>query len=78
MLNSNTAQNQLGKAFKLVSQFENEDYNGVNDAVFAKEVTKDTIPLKTWLNYIQNDDPRTQAELQSGQMINTFPTKIDV
>jgi hypothetical protein len=66
------------KAFEsdpIPSQFENEDYNGVNDAVFAKEVTKDTIPLKTWLNYIQNDDPRTQAELQSGQMINTFPTK---
>ena len=66
------------KAFEsdpIPSQFENEDYNGVNDAIFAKEVTKDTIPLKTWLNYIQNDDPRTQAELQSGQMINTFPSQ---
>ncbi|WP_037319013.1 DUF2723 domain-containing protein [Salegentibacter sp. Hel_I_6] len=57
------------------SQFENKDYNGVNDAVFAREVTKDTLPIKTWLNYIQNNDPRTQAELQSGQMINTFPSK---
>jgi len=57
------------------SQFENKDYNGVNDAVFAKEVTRDTLPIKTWLNYIQNDDPRTKAELQSGQMINTFPSK---
>ncbi|MBZ9728099.1 DUF2723 domain-containing protein [Salegentibacter sp. JZCK2] len=57
------------------SQFENEDYNGVNDAVFAREVTKDTLPIKTWLNYIQNNDPRTKAELQSGQMISTFPSK---
>ncbi|APS37810.1 DUF2723 domain-containing protein [Salegentibacter sp. T436] len=66
------------KAFEsdpIPSQFENEDYNGVNDVVFAKEVTRDTIPIKTWLNYIQNDDPRTKAELQSGQTINTFPTR---
>ena len=57
------------------SQLENKDYNGKNDAVFFREVTQDTIPISTWLNYIQNDDPRTQAELQSGQSVNTFPTK---
>ncbi|MGB8373887.1 MAG: DUF2723 domain-containing protein [Salegentibacter sp.] len=66
------------KAFEsdpIPSQLENKDYNGKNDAVFFREVTQDTIPISTWLNYIQNDDPRTQAELQSGQSVNTFPTK---
>lgn len=57
------------------SQFEAEDYTGKNDAVFFREITQDTLPLKTFLNYIQNDDPRTKAELQSGQFVNTFPTK---
>lgn len=66
------------KAFEsdpIPSQFNNEDYNGTNDAVFFNEITRDTVNIKTWLNYIQNTDPRTQAELQSGQMINTFPSK---
>ncbi|MFD1094270.1 glycosyltransferase family 117 protein [Salegentibacter chungangensis] len=57
------------------SQFEQDDYYGKNDAVFFREITQDTISLKTWLNYVQNDDPRTKAELQSGQMVNTFPSK---
>ncbi|MGY5848341.1 DUF2723 domain-containing protein [Salegentibacter sp. HM20] len=57
------------------SQFENKDYNGKNDAVFLREITRDTLPIKTWLNFIQNDDARTKAELQSGQMINTFPSR---
>ncbi|SHF75134.1 Protein of unknown function [Salegentibacter echinorum] len=66
------------KAFEsdpIPSQFENKDYNGVNDAVFGRVVTQDTLPIKTWLNFIQNDDQRTKAELQSGQMVNTFPSK---
>ena len=66
------------KAFEsdaLPSQLENDFYNGKNDAIFLREVTQDTIPIGTWMNYIQNDDPRTQAELQSGSFINTFPSK---
>ncbi len=66
------------KAFEsdaVPSQLENDFYNGQNDAIFLREVTQDTVPIKTWMNYIENDDPRTQAELQSGTMINTFPSK---
>ena len=66
------------KAYKsdaIPSQLDNDFYNGRNDAIFLKEVTQDTIPIKTWMNYIENEDPRTQAELQSGSMINTFPSK---
>ena len=57
------------------SQLENKFYNGKNDAIFLKELTQDTIPIKTWMNYIENEDPRTQAELQSGTFINTFPSR---
>ncbi|TRO64283.1 DUF2723 domain-containing protein [Christiangramia sabulilitoris] len=66
------------KAFEsdaLPSQLENDFYNGKNDAIFLREVTQDTIPIKTWMNYIENEDPRTQAELQSGTFINTFPSR---
>ena len=66
------------KAFEsdaLPSQLENDFYNGKNDAIFLREVTQDTIPIATWMNYIQNEDPRTQAELQSGSFINTFPSR---
>ncbi|WP_405199748.1 DUF2723 domain-containing protein [Christiangramia sp. LLG6405-1] len=57
------------------SQLPQDWYNGKNDAIFLREVTQDTIGIKTWMNYIQNEDPRTMAELQSGSMINTFPSK---
>jgi len=66
------------KAFKseaIPSQLTHEWYNGKNDAIFLREVTQDTINIKTWMNYIQNEDSRTMAELQSGSMINTFPSK---
>ena len=66
------------KAFEsdaVPSQLENDFYDGKNDAIFLKEVTQDTIPIKIWMNFIENEDPRTQAELQSGTFINTFPTR---
>ncbi|PTX44513.1 uncharacterized protein DUF2723 [Christiangramia gaetbulicola] len=66
------------KAFEsdaLPSQLDNDFYNGKNDAIFLREVTQDTIPIGTWMNYIENEDPRTQAELQSGTFINTFPSR---
>jgi len=66
------------KAFEsdaIPSQLENDFYNGKNDAIFLREVTQDTIPISTWMNYIENEDPRTQAELQSGSFINTFPSR---
>ncbi len=57
-------------------QLVHEQYSyGTNDAVWFQPVTKDTMRIKTWINWIASDDPRTQAELMSGQTVNTFPTK---
>ncbi|MDT0685147.1 glycosyltransferase family 117 protein [Autumnicola psychrophila] len=66
------------KAFEsdpIPSQFESEFYTGKNDAIFLDERTTDTLAINTWLNYIESDDARTQAELRGGQMVNTFPTQ---
>ncbi len=58
------------------SQLEHHQYSyGTNDAVWHQPLTKDTMQLKSWINWIASDDPRTQAELMSGQTVSTFPTK---
>lgn len=58
------------------SQLVHSQYSyGTNDAVWYQPITQDTMMIKNWLNWIASDDPRTQAELMSGQMVNTFPTK---
>lgn len=58
------------------SQLEHHQYSyGTNDAVWYQPITSDTMSIDTWMNWIASDDPRTQAELMSGQMVNTFPTK---
>jgi tetratricopeptide (TPR) repeat protein len=31
--------------------------------------------IKNWMNWIASDNPGTKGELQSGQVVNTFPTK---
>ncbi len=48
---------------------------GNNDAIYFKPVTNDTLDIKTWMDWIESDDKRTQAELQSGAFTNTFPTQ---
>jgi len=35
----------------------------------------DTLDIKTWMNWVASDDPLTMVDLQSGQSINSFPTK---
>ncbi|MCM4155375.1 DUF2723 domain-containing protein [Gramella sp. AN32] len=57
------------------SQLDNKFYNGQNDAIFLKEMTQDTLNIKSWMNYIQSDDPRTKGEISSGTVMNTFPTR---
>ena len=58
------------------SQLPHEFYRfGTNDAIFFQPKTKDTILIKKWMDYIQSDDPRTRAPLQSGTEVNTFPSK---
>ncbi|HET7361515.1 MAG TPA: DUF2723 domain-containing protein [Salinimicrobium sp.] len=48
---------------------------GTNSAVWYQPITKDTLLLDKWISWIASDDPRTQAELMSGQTVSTFPTK---
>ncbi|TVZ25792.1 putative membrane protein YfcA [Gillisia sp. Hel_I_86] len=58
------------------SQLEHKQYRaGTNEFVMYQQVTKDTMAIKNWMNWIASDNPGTQGQLQSGQVVNTFPTK---
>ncbi|GAA0871502.1 DUF2723 domain-containing protein [Gangjinia marincola] len=61
---------------KMSVDLKNYEY-GVNDAVFFQPNprVRDTMLLTNWLKYINSDADITKGELQSGQTINTFPTK---
>ncbi|MFD0932608.1 DUF2723 domain-containing protein [Psychroflexus salinarum] len=55
-----------------------DDYKyGTNDAVWYQEDPRinDTLSIDKFIQYIKSDNETTKAELQSGQVINTFPTK---
>ncbi|TQD40401.1 glycosyltransferase family 117 protein [Haloflavibacter putidus] len=57
---------------------EREDFHyGTNDYIryYEDPRIKDTLLIKKWIQYIASDNPTTQAEMQNGQTINTFPTK---
>lgn len=49
---------------------------GSRDFLIHQKTNRDTIDIKTWMNFVANDSPATQMELPSGQQINTFPSKI--
>ncbi|WP_174760411.1 MULTISPECIES: glycosyltransferase family 117 protein [Antarcticibacterium] len=58
------------------SQLEYDHYKaGTNDYIIHQEVTKDTINIGSWMNWVASDNPSTKATLQSGQQVKTFPTK---
>lgn len=58
------------------SQLERPQYRaGTNEFVIYQQVTTDTMAIKNWMNWIASDNPGTKGELQSGQVVNTFPTK---
>jgi hypothetical protein len=62
----------------LKTYLEHENYSyGTNEAVWYNENENlpDTLDIDTWIKFIKSDDRRTQAELQSGQWVNTFPTQ---
>jgi len=63
-------------AVKTTLEHKNYSY-GTNDYVrFYKDPrVRDTMLVENWIKYIKSDDPSTKAEMQSGKMINTFPTK---
>lgn len=68
------------KAFSsdpIPSQLTHDKYKwGTRDFIIFQPTTKDTIDIKTWMNFVANDSPATQMELPSGQEINTFPSKV--
>lgn len=68
------------KAFSsdpIPSQLTHEKYRGgTRDFLIYQPTKKDTIDIKTWMNFVANDSPATQMELQSGQVVNTFPSKV--
>ena len=58
------------------SQLEYKQYRaGTNEFVMYQQVTQDTMAIQNWMNWIASDNPGTQGQLQSGQVVNTFPTK---
>ena len=62
----------------LQTYLEHENYSyGTNEAVWYNENENlpDTLDIDTWIKFIKSDDRRTQAELQSGQWVNTFPAQ---
>lgn len=67
---------QAWESEPIPGQLVHEQYlYGTNDAVWFQPVTQDTMNIKNWMNWIASSDPRTQAELMSGQMVSTFPTQ---
>ncbi len=67
---------QAHESAPIPGQLVHEQYRyGTNDAVWYQPVTKDTMNITAWLKWIATDDPRTQAELMSGQSVSTFPAK---
>ncbi|MDX1784251.1 MAG: hypothetical protein R3361_08840, partial [Aequorivita vladivostokensis] len=59
------------------SQLTHDKYRwGTRDYLFYQQTNKDTIDIKTWMNFVASDSPATQVELQNGQMVNTFPSKV--
>ena len=67
---------QAWESAPIPGQLVHDQYKyGTNDAVWYQTITKDTMDIKTWLNWIGSNDPRTKAELMSGQSVSTFPTK---
>ena len=55
-----------------------EDYRyGTNDAVLYNKDDRlaDTLDIMQFMKYIKSDNRTTRAELQNGEVINTFPTR---
>jgi hypothetical protein len=68
------------KAFEsdpIPSQLSHDKYKyGTNDYVIYNPTKKDTVDIKTWMNWIANDSEVTKFTIpRSGQTVNTFPSK---
>ncbi|MBV1924407.1 MAG: DUF2723 domain-containing protein [Flavobacteriaceae bacterium] len=59
------------------SQLTHDKYKwGSRDFLFYQRTAKDTIDIKTWMNFIADDSRKTKVELESGHFANTFPSKV--
>ncbi|MEZ4874811.1 MAG: DUF2723 domain-containing protein [Flavobacteriaceae bacterium] len=59
------------------SQLTHEQYRyGVRDVIAYQETKQDTVDIKTWMNWVGSEDPRAKVELNSGQFISSFPSKV--
>ncbi len=68
------------KAFEsdpIPSQLTHDKYKwGSRDYVIFQETKKDTVDIKTWMNFVADDSPVTKYQIpRSGQVVNTFPAK---
>ncbi|MFD0965222.1 glycosyltransferase family 117 protein [Pseudofulvibacter geojedonensis] len=58
------------------SQLTHDKYKwGTRDLTLFQERTKDTINIKTFMNFIAKDSEEVMVEMESGQKHHTFPTK---
>ncbi|MEL6812133.1 MAG: DUF2723 domain-containing protein, partial [Bacteroidota bacterium] len=68
------------KAFSsdpIPSQLTHDKYTyGTRDVIAFQETKEDTVDIKTWMNWVESENPITKVELNSGQMISSFPSKI--
>ncbi|MAN58806.1 MAG: hypothetical protein CMC08_03090 [Flavobacteriaceae bacterium] len=59
------------------SQLTHDKYSyGTRDYILFQQTTKDTVDIGQWMNFVADDSPVTKVEMQSGQQINTFPSKV--
>jgi tetratricopeptide (TPR) repeat protein len=68
------------KAFSsdpIPSQLTHDKYTyGTRDVIAFQETKEDTVDIKTWMDWVASENPITKVELNSGQMISSFPSKI--
>ena len=58
------------------SQLTHEQYRyGVRDVIAYQETTKDTLDVNTWMNWVASENSKYKVELNSGQFLNSFPSK---
>ncbi len=59
------------------SQLTHAQYRfGTRDFVAYQKTTRDTIDINTWLDFIAKDEKKYMIEMNSGQWVNSFPSKI--
>ncbi|WP_203294478.1 glycosyltransferase family 117 protein [Luteirhabdus pelagi] len=58
------------------SQLTHDQYKyGTRDFLYYQQTRRDTVDINTWMNWVADDSPNTEVELESNQMAHTFPSK---